>query len=99
MDDFTCPVCGAYGIPAREKAFIRWYGYTLTCRGCGAKLSLGVTESILAVIPCFIFVGIGFLVGGKLAIIVSIPLGLLASWWCSVRFVPLVPTSRRTKLK
>jgi hypothetical protein len=99
MDDFICPVCGVRGIPAREKMLIRWYGYTLTCRGCGAKLGLGFFESILALVPCFLIVGIGFLIGGRLAAIASIGFGVLVSWWCSTRFVPLVPTCRRPKLQ
>ncbi len=37
----TCPVCGAQGISGHERAFIRLYGYVVTCHGCGAKLTVG----------------------------------------------------------
>ena len=97
MEDCTCPVCGAQGISGHERAFIRLYGYVVTCHGCGAKLTVGFWESILSLVPFFIFLGVGFIFENNLARVVFLALGLFASWQWSVRFVPLVPTGSRTK--
>lgn len=99
MDDHICPVCGAYGVSSREKAFIRLYGYVLTCHGCGAQLTVGFWESVVSLVPFFVFLCVGFVLDNSLGFIVCLVIGLLASWQWSIRFVPLVPTGRRPRSK
>jgi len=91
MGDHICPICGTYGISLREKVKVRLYGQVLTCRACGVRLTVGFWESVMSLIPLLLSVGLGLLLNNMLALVICAAAGLAASWYWSIRYVPLIP--------
>ena len=69
---------------------VRLYGHVLTCRACGVRLTVGFWESVLSLIPLLLGLGLGFLLDSALALAICAVAGLAASWFWSIRHVPLI---------
>jgi hypothetical protein len=91
MGDHLCPVCRAYGISSREKLLVRMFGHVLTCRACGARLTVDYWQSVVSLVPLLVALAVGFLLDSLLGLILCLIAGLAASWLYSIMYVPLVP--------
>ena len=97
MGDHLCPVCRAYGISSREKLLVRFSGQVLTCRACGAQLTVDYWQSVVSLVPLLAMVGVGFLLNSFVALLICLAAGLVASWLWSIRYVPLVAVGRGSR--
>lgn len=99
MRDYVCPVCGAYGVTAREKLSLRLYGSPTTCHRCGASLTVGLSETLVTYVILLCTLISGLLVRDLWRQIPVLAAGLGAAAYWHLQRVPLVETGRHVRAR
>lgn len=99
MRDYVCPVCGAYGVTAREKLSLRLLGRATTCHRCGASLTVSVSETLVtyAILLLTLASGLLFRELWRQLLVVLAGAGAAAYW--HLQIVPLVETGRHVRAR